>query len=259
MPRRVRRNRRKAPRRAKRASPARSLRNPMGGLPGQNHAVIRETSNRATVIANNAYINTIQIQNFPRAMSLLSSFRFYRLAKVEFQYIPTWNTFQEATGSATVPEFVMAMNRVGDSYASGYNQLCQQGAKPVKFLKTINISYKPNLVQSLQTSQNSVSTGAIYNMGIRPVYDKWINTQNQMTLVKPDPNPDNQQFLTVLNYPTYYGHDFFIQQDSTITADLPVAHCTVTCFWEFKDAIWDTQDTVAKNDLNLNNLTATEI
>jgi len=78
-------------------------------------------------------------------------------------------------------------------------------------------------------------------MGITPVYDKWINTQTApFQQVLPDPNPDSQQHFITLNYPTYYGHDVFFQQDFTDSSP-DCAHYTVTCYWEFKDAIWDNQ------------------
>jgi len=239
-PRRFRRKARKPLRKGKgRKRLAPKLNRGGGGLSRDNYAVIKETSNKGLMQANTAYINDFNIRSFPRAMSLMSSFRFYRLKKVIFTYNPIYNTFQDGVGASSVPQMVWAMNRVGDSYAAGYNQLCQQGAIPFKFLSKKTIAYKPNLTQVLQVTQTTTSPTSLYNMGITPVYDKWINTQTSpFQQVKPDPNPDSQQHFITLNYPTYYGHDVFFQQDFTDSAP-DVAHFTVTCYWEFKDAIWD--------------------
>jgi len=239
-PRRARRsNLRKRKGGARKRVARRKLNRPGGGLPRDNYALIKETSNRGVIQANQSYINDFNIRSFPRAMSLTGSFRFYRLKKVVFTYVPTYNTFQDGVGASSVPHMVWAMNRVGDSYVAGYNQLLQQGSIPQKFVNQKTISYKPNLTQTLQVTQAIGSTASLYNMGVTPVYNKWINTQtNPFKQVNPDPNPDGQQHLITLNYPTYYGHDVFFQQDFTDSAP-DVAHFTVTCYWEFKDPIWD--------------------
>jgi len=229
---------RRAPRVARRKPaarrPMRRVPRSIGGA-GGNHAVSTESLRSAVIQTNTWYREEFNLSQFPRAMVVAKSFKFYRLKKVEFIFTPEYNTFQEGSGS-TKPYMYWVMNRTGGVPAvNNLASLLSQGAKPSAFTAPKRISYKPNNAQATNVAVRTSGAGdGFANIGSTPVYDRWIATQG---IINTPPIEDTGTFTTLPmqgSVVTYYGHNWWIQQD-TPTDATNIGSYVIHATWEFKD------------------------
>lgn len=218
----------------------------MPSVQNKNYAMITESYEIGDVVANASYSAVITIAAFQRAVAMARLFKFYRLAKVVFDYNPDANTYQ-AGGSTTetIPFMYYNMNRDGAFNADqSLDQLKAAGARPIKFTKKIVIAYKPNLVQLNQIILTP-NTNNYYNGNNTPVYDKWISTVglqnaaggNKGTVDNPPSIAGPSILPSVVNVVPYQGHNFYFEQSVTPSEAGSVGFATVTCMWEFKEPV----------------------
>lgn len=180
---------------------------------------------------------------FQRALVLASQYKLYRATKVEYEYLPTYNTFQEGTGNS-VPYLWIAMNRSGENpppTASVDRQYLERmGAMPIKLTKPCKKIYKPNTLMGTMSSHTIIpkegNTGQILgNWSFTPKYDEWFSTE----ILKQAYDGARYVPLSSVNEmsaspPLYYGHYFYIQQDESVT-EARVCDLVVKVHWEFKE------------------------
>lgn len=198
----------------------------------QNYATISEVGNMGVFNANTAYAQTFNIDDFPRAKEMSKLFMFYRPKIVVYKYIPQYNTFQDGN-AGTAPQILMIMNRCGNNDAYTFNDFCKMGALPKGFIKPVKLTYKPNLLKSLQIVQQPPGSGNIYNQGITPHYG-WVQTYTGQRVLNRDTASDT---LLTYNNPTFYGHDVFIYQENA-GSEVDVCNTTKWVVWEFKHPRW---------------------
>jgi len=94
----------------------------------------------------------INLGQFTRSAGVALNYRFYRITKVTYDYMPEANTFQAGTGTAeSIPRFISVMCRDGNfngttiTTAGVIADLEEMGGKFRPFLKPIKISYAPNI------------------------------------------------------------------------------------------------------------------
>ena len=178
---------------------------------------------------------------FTRASILASQYKFYRATKVEYMYIPSYNTFQEGSGS-TIPYIFTVMNRSGEQLpASGLSkaQIERMGATPVKFNKTVLKTYKPNILVGTASTHKLVQgtnptgyPGGVINWSFTPKYDEWLSTEILGT-TPAIANPGGPT-ITQAGFapPTYYGHWSYLQQDRPTET---LGTLVIKVHWEFKE------------------------
>lgn len=182
---------------------------------------------------------------FQRATILASQYKFYRCSRVEYEYLPSYNTFQDGSGT-TVPYLFQVMNRNGEELpAAPYDNAMFQrmGASPVKMTKTITKAYKPNTLVGTVSSKDIVPAtnptgipGGNINWTFTPKYDEWQSTEFLQSTPSGVESPGGVPLNPAGFGPsTYYGHWFYIKQDKDAVAEDPVADLLVRVHWEFKE------------------------
>lgn len=197
-----------------------------------------ETWDRGIVASNAAYMNTIEITRFPRAMAMAKLFKFYRAKRVIYEYRPDQNTFQGGAGQVAIPYAYYIMNRSGaNSSGQAINQYLASGARPIKFTQKILVSYKPNTVHIADVVMTQLQ-GQNISIGRTPIYDAWYATDG---LANPPAYtgsitaigvPGPTQPAISLSVVQYFGHDIIFEQTQGAEAD--IGSLTVTVEWEFK-------------------------
>jgi len=261
---RVNRKRRAAPRRKapRRKAPRRKGGKGMGG---KQFASMKETVSVPHAInSNQLYNNFFSLNQFPRASAVAPNFKWYRAVKVEWEYLPIFNTFQEeaTVGSLTgygVPYLYMLMNRTQDSYSPSVNAVDQQawiessGARPRTLSSKKVFTYKPNwcssgLLTNVVTQGTPNQIASIAPQGLKKEFG-WLACPNKPILANGQilpgiiqPVSDTDQLLTnssqvavTTNNVVYNGHDIFVQQTNA-AENTSVASAILTVHWEFKDA-----------------------
>jgi len=223
---------------------------------------IVETIDGGTLGPNTSNLQAFQLNNFRRAHYMSAAFAFYRAAKVTYTYTPLFNTYQDLSGSSSVPSLYSLMNRQGDTNLpqSNLDVFIATGARPVKFNTPHKVSYKPNWTSPGMPMLASVSGSIVvtqYIQGSQVCYN-WINKSSKGQKVYPPgsgtndsglltgPTADNSTFQNVTfiapgsacDAVSYLGHDVYIEQKIDANP-APVAKVTVTVEWEFKGPIWN--------------------
>lgn len=182
---------------------------------------------------------------FQRALTVASQYKFYRCSRVEYEYLPSYNTFQDGSGT-TVPYLYHVMNRSGEQLPAGAIDnayLQRMGATPMKLTKSIKKSYKPNTLVGTASTHSVVAgtnptgiPGGDIRWTFTPKYDEWQSTEFlQATpngVISPGGPPLNPAGFAPA---TYYGHYIYIKQDKDAVAEDPVCDLLVKVHWEFKD------------------------
>lgn len=183
-------------------------------------------------------IYTIDIASFPRAQQIAANYQFYRPKYVKFVYEPLYSLGSTANTIAVTPlpqkmNFYYMMNRQGNVPNPGTGTLpwlLEQGAKPIPFgdsrAKNITVKYRPNLLSAY--SQNAISMDNAGPSTGLPIYNKWVNTYEQVGAV-------NTQNLTQ----DWNGHFVIIEPSNlanfNVAGNTPVANVKQTVEWEFKN------------------------
>nr|WAE42328.1 MAG: capsid protein [Cressdnaviricota sp.] len=252
MPKRVNRRAKKGGKKGARGRPASAPRsmNPMNDM-----ATVTEVVEQADLLPNTVYNTAFRIdaitqdetavsQRFMRALTVASQYKFYRCSRVEYEYIPSYNTFQDGSGT-TVPYLYHVMNRTGEELpAPPYDNafLQRMGAMPIKLTKQITKSYKPNTLMGTCSTHDLVAgTNPTGNPGgnirwtFTPKYDEWQSTE--FLGLTPQQASAGGNTMTQVGFApsTYYGHYAYIKQDRDATGEDPVCDLIVKVCWEFKD------------------------
>lgn len=161
--------------------PRKASRGPKSGyrskLAKSEFASLKETFEFSTLSANAAYYdyNNSLARNV-RAASVAHGYREYRITKVEYQFIPLFDTFT-AGGSLTVPQLYYMIDKDG-TFASvnTADQLMEAGAKPRRLDdKTIRIVFKPTVLGLTFDKDN------LTNPFSKPMVSPWLAT-NKMNV-----------------------------------------------------------------------------
>lgn len=238
MPKRQRRPRRKAPRKAKL----------MKSLTGNQYATIQETIEYSEVQPNSAYQCVFNLSQFVRAAALAPNFRWMRPIKAIWKLEPLYNTFQqETTSQLSIPYYYSVMNRTQDSRPQVTTDFQACGAQPRKLTSPITFSYRPNWC-SMGLPVQDPQTKNIQFLGLKAQYD-WCQTP--ITNVSGLPmtgvvTPQNSLTVpygpavatTPGNYAggqSFNGHDILLDQEYFAAAPAAVARLTLTVVWQFKE------------------------
>jgi len=207
------------------------------------YAVVTETVNLGDFQANTVYSDHFSLWNFPRAKTCAESFMFYRCKSVTFEYLPSFNTFQETSGGPTKPYFQYVMNRNGASTLLTETQMLEMGANPIAFSSKKSITYKPNLVQSLSVLSTATGSSGLpqsINVGSTPVYDRWLATartlknQSSNSVLDLNPPATSTPLGQIVNQAEYYGHQWNVHTDVSSLDYQLLGTWMVHAVWEFK-------------------------
>lgn len=169
---------------------------------------------------------------FPRTAAVAVNYRWYRLAKMEWEYRPKYNVFQESTTSTAAPSipFIWTLRAkempdppVDPLVGTGALQNLQEcSAVMRRFNRRITLRYKPNtLISSETASQATLGPTQSYT----PVWNRWYPTQ------QPNNTPGALPLITPV---IYYGHYDYVDQDTKSPA-APLFDLFLRCTWEFKE------------------------
>lgn len=177
-----------------------------------------------------ATLSTVTLSQFARSSTIAYYYRFYRIAKVTYEYFPEANTFQAGLPtSEMVPRFISVMCRDGNfngaaaSTAGVLGDLQQMGGKYRQFTKPIKISYAPNIclvTRGLDVDSN-VQTDTNF---VTRKKSPWLSTVPLNTSITP-PSDSTQWY--------HYGHQWAIVCDSFASGQI-AARTKVTAHFEFK-------------------------
>ena len=259
--------RRRAPRRNRRRPARRNLRRKpritkkRGLGPTSQYAKIVETVEFYNMNSDVGYTHNFSLSQFFRATTLAKNFRFYKAAKVKWEYMPFYNTFQEgnSTGTVSKPQMYFTMNRDQNNLWSGKTAAVQlftiqsSGADPVPFTNNREIVYKPNWcspgLNALTFSPVNATAGGsvdavtnVISCGLKKQYG-WIPTPDADVYNSPKTyNPVDGAADNVGNQLSmgpaaqgavlYNGHDIYIQQERE--PDTPICKLVCTVEWLFK-------------------------
>ena len=246
MPRRARRATRK-PRRAKRRNYRR------GGKKSQPKQMARivETIEFNRLAPNQVQAMTFNLNQFQRARTLATNFRWFKPLSVTWTIKPQFNVFQSAVGSSSVPYIYQLMNRTQDSSFMTQEDLLSCGAKPRKLTATTKTTYRPNWCSPGLIVQNVVPLvgqfgGALNNVfmnGLQAQYG-WLQSPNALPTSQSAPQGitpltkvttyANNPVVNVPGATIFNGHQVYIDQQAT-TPTIPTFEVTCQVTWAFKD------------------------
>lgn len=223
---------------------------------------------RATVIeAMEEVINTgyggswlnHQLSECPRAYNVSQNFRFYRLKKVEVEFIPYANLYQPGT---SFPELYLQVDRTQNVPGGGGISapvptkaiMLSRGVLPVKWTSVIKRSYTPSVLRNENFIQN-VHGGnviSVASIAATPVKYKWYTTQSQFlgppgeaaSQVEPSWGP---QFLK------YFGMAYFV--DQPIAPSTSLGTIKTKLHWEFRQPMVPTAPSSISDPLATTNVT----
>lgn len=204
----------------------------------KNVAVVTETLDYEDKIAmktqvhgSSAELHTVALNEFERCTSVSVNFRFFRIAKVTYEYQAEANTFQADVGTAsTIPYMYHAMCRDGSyngtasTTAGTLGDLLDMGAKPIPFTKMKKISYVPNvcLNTGMLASNGSLSSSSFVTRKKSP----WLSTGINGTGTPP---------VSGAVIP-HFGHQMGVYADSFQSGALAYS-CRVTIEVHFKGPV----------------------
>jgi len=192
------------------------------------HATITETRPQVARAVNVVYQEQFNIQDFPRALEVAKSFKFYRAKSVKYIYTPEYNTFN-AQDLIDVPFLRVVMNRTGDQTSLTVGDISAMGAVPRTFSKMQIVKYKPNLAQTIGVFSTAGNTQD--QLGLEPKYDAWLATKALVNQLAP-PVGASPSATAMYNCPWYLGHYAIMSQDGA--SDPIVGHVEIEVVWEFK-------------------------
>jgi len=188
--------------------------------------------------------NIASSQRFMRAIILASQYKFYRCSKVEYEWLPAYNTFQDGNGTS-VPYLYCVMNRNGEELPVGpYDNamLQRMGSSPIKMTKAITKAYKPNTLVGTASQHDIVPAtnptgipGGNIKWTFTPKYDEWQSTEFLQATPEQASAGGNTMASAGFGPATYYGHWFYIKQDADAVPSAEVADLLVKVHWEFKE------------------------
>lgn len=220
--------------------------------PMQDHATCTEVVEQTDILSANVpyqtEFNILGLQGnesssvFARASILASQYKFYRATKVEYMYVPAYNTFQDGAGFS-IPYIFTVMNRNGEQLpASSMTkaQIERMGATPTKFSKTLVKCYKPNTLAGTASQHKIVAgtnptgnPGGLINWTFTPKYDEWLSSEILFTTPGQSSAGGNTMQSAGFAPANYYGHWSYISQSGAGSDTLGTL--IIKVHWEFKE------------------------
>lgn len=228
--------RRRRPAKKSTRRPKKSTRRPrrVGTSVSKQSAHICESYEVEDLLCNTSYQSTLDLSYFPRSQAIGTNFQEYKITKLEYQFEPLFNTFQEGLAVInTVPQLLWYVDRTGTTTAWSKAQFEKMGVLPKKYISNMKMTFKPNtLVVSANSAilpQPALTTDLSFNyspaQSVQIQFNKWFSTQYDATLVTTNPSGA---------YPTaWYGCKFLIDQQQGEVA-LPVGRLTVKAWISFR-------------------------
>lgn len=213
---------------------------------GANYAKLVETTQQQilTEIGGNQVFSLSECQ---RAQEVAHSYKFYRLKKVDIDFLPYANIAAVGAGAnAKMLQLYAKVDRVcNQNIALTEAEALERGIRPKLFKSKISYTFKPNLLQIVQLEVNQPADGGGRPLGVNavnaqnsiPIYNKWLPTQQSFGY---NPGPTPQLGLTINQNSTnpyalnYYGFIFVITSDGG--TPLPAGDLQIRLHWEFKGA-----------------------
>ena len=197
---------------------------------------------------------TFNINQFERARTLATNFRWYKPTKVCWTIEPQYNVFQSGPASNSVPYLYQVMNRTQDASTLNLNDILTQGAKPQRLIGVKKTTYRPNWCSPGLIVQNVVPIpgvfgGALNNVfmnGLQAQYG-WLQAPNNLPIPPITINPQQVDLLgqttssantLVKNVPgstLFNGHQVYIEQQVPAGGVSSVFKVSCTVHWSFKD------------------------
>ena len=228
-----------------------------GLSPMNQYAKVVETFEAPDLISDKAYQATFSLADFYRATTVAKNFQFYKAAKVKWEYMPLYNTFQQSNSVAVVskPQMYFVMNRDQNPYwaNNGTTQearfaIISTGADPVAFTKNREIVYTPNwcspgisaLTFSAVSGVGGGAVNAVTNviaLGLKKQFG-WLPTPDlddylTPSVYNPTTAPTGMNTAPTANAGVIYnGHNLYIEQENE--PNVPVCKVVCTVEWLFK-------------------------
>lgn len=200
---------------------------------------------------NTGSLVNFRLADYQRPQEVAHAYKYYRLSKVEVQWIPYFNVSQaQGPVVARVPQLYMTIDRLSNRYIiPTESEMLSRGVSPKMFTGIKKMNFKPNLLQeiSLETYQSRDGTGAldgISNAGFlnaTALFDKWLPTQqsfgyNEASIAPP--NQTGQQIAPIGVNPyalVYHGVAFVASiEGQAPSTNAQIGDVQIKCTWEFK-------------------------
>lgn len=210
-------------------------------------------------------VGNLSVGPFARAKALSKVYKYYRLDKVEVEWIPYYNTFQASADASTVgiPELYACIDRtLNAGRTPTLLEMQERGIRPILMKRgAVKKSFKPSALQMVNlevtaSNLNTVTTideinhpgqtiqSAITGIGVQnstPIFNKWFLTQQTTAATYgnqgsggaypglPDLVPPATNPLSL----NYYGMIWYIAQVGA-TSNKDFGKVLVRYHWSFK-------------------------
>lgn len=226
MPRRSRKQTRKAPRRKVRGRKFAGKRSP--GTMGNMCTVTETVSDPQNLNGNTGYTSVFQIANYPRALALQPYFQEYSLKAVRIVHEPlvplgSAPTMAEIAlyGPARKSNFYWVRNADGNLPSSlPLPTILEMGARAIPFGSSTSgnvvIKYQPNLIEAILQAGGTGGSK-------RAIKDRWLSCRDST--------------MDTLDNTAWQGHFTFIDDPLNVppsTGVLPVSRTVVELVWQFR-------------------------
>jgi len=181
-------------------------------------AFLKETISFDPLKPNLPLVAECDLSLFDRATDVADNYQEYRITKLEWRYVPEYDTYIDASGNVSLPNLYAKRLSYSAPISFSIDWLKTMGAKPRRLDdKTLLVSYTPNTY----IAGLSGATG-----GNKPIWKPWLATHN-------DPGTG-----IVMDKTPHYGHAFFITQNQAGAGNSVVAELELTAYFEFRKP-WD--------------------
>jgi len=176
-------------RNVRRRRPARRMRRTKKTLSQPEWASMKETHQFAVLPSNSAYFDYANsLARFQRASDIGRNYREFRITKLEFQFMPTVDTFTQtdyATGTSKVPYLYAMIDKTGTFRDFNVAEdLEQAGCKPRRLDdKTVRINFRPSVLSYAHDRDNNSNLWAEPRISPWLSCDKFNDTGTQTTYV----------------------------------------------------------------------------
>lgn len=142
----------------------------------EERASCKETHEFALLDSNTAYLDyQTSLARCERASAIAKGYQEYRIAKVEYHFIPLVDTY--LPGQYPIPQLYAKIDKSGAlGDVLGVSQMVQSGAKPRRFDdKNIVYKFKPAALQYARDASNGTNAWAM------PKTSPWLSTNHNNT------------------------------------------------------------------------------
>lgn len=146
------------------------------------YAKVTETHEFDLLVNNTAYFDyATSLARCERAASVGRGFQEYKISKVEYHFIPQYDTFAQSGGSSGVPQLYFRIDKTASLRDfTTVSQLVQTGAKPRRMDdKNICISFKPAILQYARDDTHGTNPWA------KPLVSPWLSTNKLNNTLQP--------------------------------------------------------------------------